>query len=92
MSAPDPIEQHLTLSAYLAQIQKAIRTAVPDSSWVVAELSDFKRRPNGHCYMDIMESREGPRSRRRGALCSPTSPAGYLVSGRKQQEACLKQE
>lgn len=55
MSAPDPIEQHLTLSAYLTQIQKAIRAAVPDSCWVVAELSDFKRRPNGHCYMDILE-------------------------------------
>ena len=59
MSAPDTNEQHLTLSAYLSQIQKAIRAAVPDSSWVVAELSDFKRRPNGHCYMDILESSGG---------------------------------
>lgn len=32
---------------------------MPDSCWVVAELSDFKRRPNGHCYMDILESRDG---------------------------------
>ena len=57
MSVTD--QKHVTLSAYLTQIQNAFRAAVPDSCWVVAELSDFKRRPNGHCYMDILESREG---------------------------------
>ncbi|MDH0084701.1 MULTISPECIES: exodeoxyribonuclease VII large subunit [Stutzerimonas] len=55
----DEAEGHLSLSAYLTQIQKAFRAAMPDSCWVVAELSDFKRRPNGHCYMDILESRDG---------------------------------
>lgn len=59
MSATEPANQHLTLSAYLGQIQKAIKAAMPDSCWVVAELSDFKRRPNGHCFMDILESRDG---------------------------------
>ncbi|WP_256657396.1 exodeoxyribonuclease VII large subunit [Pseudomonas sp. 2FE] len=59
LTVAEVAEQHLTLSTYLTQVQRAIRAAVPDSSWVVAELSDFKRRPNGHCYMDILESRDG---------------------------------
>jgi exodeoxyribonuclease VII large subunit len=59
LSVADEAEGHLSLSAYLTQIQKAFRAAMPDSCWVVAELSDFKRRPNGHCYMDILESRDG---------------------------------
>lgn len=32
---------------------------MPDSVWVVAELSDFKRRSNGHVYMDLIESEDG---------------------------------
>lgn len=57
MSVTD--QKHVTLSAYLTQIQNAFRAAVPDSCWVVAELSDFKRSSNGHCYMEILESRAG---------------------------------
>ncbi|MBH8612313.1 exodeoxyribonuclease VII large subunit, partial [Pseudomonas mohnii] len=83
MSAPDPIEQHLTLSAYLTQIQKAIRAAVPDSCWVVAELSDFKRRPNGHCYMDILESREGAEVAK--ARCTMFANVAGKVLGEWQQ-------
>jgi len=66
MNAPlaqaQPVEttpQHLTLSEYLKQVSKVIRQAMPDSTWVVAELSDFKRRSNGHVYMDIIESQDG---------------------------------
>jgi exodeoxyribonuclease VII large subunit len=32
---------------------------MPDSVWVVAELSDFKRRSNGHVYMDLLEAENG---------------------------------
>lgn len=83
MNAPDPVEQHLTLSAYLTQIQKAVRAAVPDSSWVVAELSDFKRRPNGHCYMDILESREGTEVAK--ARCTMFANVAGKVLGEWQQ-------
>lgn len=51
--------EHLTLSAYLKQVSKAIKLAMPDSCWVIAELSDFKLRANGHVYMDILESEAG---------------------------------
>ena len=60
MSAPEPaVEQHQTLSGYLRHVQAAIRTALPDSSWVVAELTDFKRRSNGHVYFDVVEAVDG---------------------------------
>lgn len=83
MNAPDPVEQQLTLSVYLTQIQKAVRAAVPDSSWLVAELSDFKRRPNGHCYMDILESREGAEVAK--ARCTMFSNVAGKVLGEWQQ-------
>jgi len=56
---PETAPQHLTLSEYLKQVSKVIRQAMPDSTWIVAELSDFKRRANGHVYMDIIESQDG---------------------------------
>lgn len=51
--------EHLTLGQYLAQVQQAIRRTLPESCWVVAELTAFTRRPNGHCYLDLLESERG---------------------------------
>lgn len=52
-------QDHLTLSAYLGQVAKALKAAMPDSCWVVAELTDFNRRANGHVYLDVLESEGG---------------------------------
>lgn len=56
--APVP-QEHVTLGSYLKQVSKALKQAMPDSTWVVAELSDFKVRPNGHVYMDVIETEGG---------------------------------
>lgn len=64
MTAAEPVQahagqDHLTLSAYLGRVAKAIKAAMPDSCWVVAELTDFNRRANGHVYLDVLESENG---------------------------------
>ena len=64
MNAAEPVpaqagQDHLTLSGYLGQVAKAIKAAMPDSCWVVAELTDFNRRANGHVYLDVLESEGG---------------------------------
>lgn len=51
--------QHLRLSEYLDQCQKAIKAALPGKSWVVAELSSIKSSPKGHVYLDILDSENG---------------------------------
>ena len=53
------VEAHISLSDFLKQVSRAIKQAMPDSCWVVAELSDFKLRANGHAYLEILESDEG---------------------------------
>lgn len=50
---------HTPLSAYLDGVQRAIRRAMPAPQWVIAELSDLKRNPKGHIYLDLIEMYEG---------------------------------
>lgn len=50
---------HLSLQAYLAQIQQVIKQQFSAQQWVVAELSEFNKRPNGHCYLSLIESADG---------------------------------
>jgi len=57
--APVAPNEHISPSTYLRQVAKVIKQAMPDSTWVIAELSDFKLRSNGHVYMDILESDGG---------------------------------
>ena len=56
---PASVESHISLSDFLRQVSRAIKQALPDSCWVVAELSDFKLRANGHAYLEILEFDEG---------------------------------
>jgi len=51
--------QHIRLSEYLDQVQKAIKAALPGSCWVVAELSAIKGSPKGHVYLDLVDSENG---------------------------------
>lgn len=55
----DQAVQHIPLSEYLARIQAALKAAVPDSCWVVAELSEIKLSQRGHLYLDLLESSDG---------------------------------
>lgn len=85
MIAPDQKQQHLSLSDYLSLIQKAIRAAITDHSWIVAELSDFKRRPNGHCYMDVLETHDGVEVAK--ARCSMFANIANTVLGEWEKTA-----
>ena len=53
-----PVE-HVRLSEYLDRVQKAIKAALPDSCWVVAELASIKNSPKGHVYLDLVDSEAG---------------------------------
>lgn len=59
VAPPGGLPEHISLQAFLRQVSGAIKRAMPDSVWVVAELSDFKRRSNGHVYMDLLEAENG---------------------------------
>lgn len=51
--------EHLPLSQYLNQVNKAIKAALPDTCWVVAELSAINKASAGHVYLEILESENG---------------------------------
>ena len=47
--------ESITLSELQRQIKTSIYVGVPDSYWVVAEVSDFKVNYAGHCYLELIE-------------------------------------
>lgn len=59
VAPPEGLPGHVSLRSFLRDVSATIKRAMPDSVWVVAELSDFKRRSNGHVYMDLIESEDG---------------------------------
>ena len=40
-------------------LKEEIEAAFPESLWVKAEISSLQARSNGHCYMELSQSREG---------------------------------
>ena len=58
MSGADK-DSHLSLQAYLLQVQGIVKQQFGAPTWVIAELSDFRLRANGHCYMSLIESTAG---------------------------------
>ena len=75
---------HQRLSEYLDQCQKAIKAALPGSSWVVAELSSIKGSPKGHVYLDVLDSENGQEiAKARALMFAPVARSVFA----KWQEA-----
>jgi exodeoxyribonuclease VII large subunit len=49
------MEQKLTLFELNQWIKDALDSAIPDTVWVVAEISELKENRNGHCYLELVE-------------------------------------
>jgi exodeoxyribonuclease VII large subunit len=49
------MEQKLTLFELNQWIKDALKSAIPATVWVVAEISELKENRNGHCYLELVE-------------------------------------
>jgi len=47
--------QTLSLHQLLTQVKSALKSALPFSWWVVAEISELKVNYSGHCYLELIE-------------------------------------
>ncbi|MFO8235441.1 MAG: exodeoxyribonuclease VII large subunit [Bacteroidales bacterium] len=52
------MEDKLTLLELNNLIQKEIKNNFPGTYWVIAEISEIKVNPRGHCYLDLVEKDE----------------------------------
>lgn len=52
------MEQKLTLFRLNQWIQEALKSAIPTSVWVIAEISELKENRSGHCYLELIEKEE----------------------------------
>lgn len=59
METSEGAVQHQTLSAFLSGVERAIKQALPESAWLVAELSSFTRTAKGSVFLDLLETVEG---------------------------------
>lgn len=58
MSSVEVVD-HQTLSGYLAGVERAIKQALPEPAWLVAELSSFTVTGKGAVFLDLLESADG---------------------------------
>lgn len=49
------MEQSLSLLELNHRIQEIIKQELPDSFWIIAEISELKINRNGHCYLELIE-------------------------------------
>lgn len=59
MSAVEAGVEHQTLSGYLSGVERAIKQALPEPAWLVAELSSFTVTAKGAVFLDLLESADG---------------------------------
>ena len=59
MSSVEAGVDHQTLSGYLAGVERAIKQALPEPEWLVAELSSFTVTGKGAVFLDLLESADG---------------------------------
>ena len=45
----------LSLQELNSLVRKSIRTCLPDTYWVQAELSDVRANYSGHCYLEFVQ-------------------------------------
>lgn len=53
------VEKYIGLLELQLAVKSVVEDAVPDSFWVKAEIASLSRNRTGHCYMELVESREG---------------------------------
>ncbi len=63
MPQPSDFDRNSQTKAYsLSELNRLIKgtieDAFPDTLWVIAELSDVRCNPKGHCYLDLIEKRD----------------------------------
>ncbi|HPH16555.1 MAG TPA: exodeoxyribonuclease VII large subunit, partial [Bacteroidales bacterium] len=51
-------KQHMTLSELAQAIESGIQSSLPDTYWVVAEISELSVNFKGHCYLELIEKPE----------------------------------
>jgi exodeoxyribonuclease VII large subunit len=59
MSSVEVGVDHQTLSGYLAGVERAVKQALPEPAWLVAELSSFTVTGKGSVFLDLLESADG---------------------------------
>ncbi len=52
------MERKLTLFRLNQWIQEALKSAIPASVWVIAEISELKENRSGHCYLELIEKED----------------------------------
>jgi len=51
-------QQYVTLSTLNLQIKDALNKSFPYKVWVVAEISEIRCNTNGHCYLELVETKD----------------------------------
>jgi exodeoxyribonuclease VII large subunit len=52
------MEKHLSLFELLGQVKATLKSSLPNSWWVIAEISEIKVNFSGHCYLELIEKNE----------------------------------
>lgn len=67
------MEEKLTLLDLQEKIKRGIEVAVPGAVWVTAEIGELNNHYSGHCYLDLIDYKEGGRgvaAKARGVIWS----------------------
>ncbi len=55
------MEEKISLLELQERIRRGIEGAVPHQVWITAEIGEIKNHPSGHCYLDLVDYKEGER-------------------------------
>lgn len=67
------MEEKISLLELQERIRCGIEGAVPHQVWITAEIGEMKNHPSGHCYLDLVDYKEGERgvaAKARGVIWS----------------------
>ena len=67
------MEEKMTLLELQEKIKRGIEGAVPGAVWVTAEIGELNNHYSGHCYLDLIDYKEGSRgvaAKARGVIWS----------------------
>lgn len=67
------MEEKISLLELQERIRCGIEGAVPHQVWITAEIGEIKNHPSGHCYLDLVDYKEGERgvaAKARGVIWS----------------------
>jgi len=56
------MDKGISLGELLVQVKSALKVSLPDSWWVVAEISEIKVNYSGHCYLELIEKNQNNES------------------------------